>query len=84
MESRYDHWIRSIKLAGINTLFKVNCVEWEDEWIPMKASRERERERERELLDKVMCGMIHNMHIDTLSWKIVKGDELLLFLILAT
>ena len=43
MESRYDHWIRCIKLAGINTLFKVNCVEWEDEWIPMKTSRERER-----------------------------------------
>lgn len=41
-------------------------------------------QRERELLDKVMCGMIHNMHIDILSWKIVKGDELLLFLILAT
>ena len=41
-------------------------------------------QRERELLDKVMCGMIHNMHIDTLSWKIVEGNKLLLFLILVT
>ena len=50
----------------------------------MDSNENFQRERERELLDKVMCGMIHNMHIDTLSWKIVKGDELLLFLILAT
>jgi hypothetical protein len=39
---------------------------------------------QRELLDKVRCEMIYDMHIDTLSWKIVEGDKLLLLLILTT
>ena len=58
-QARYDMIIGSDLLneLGINIRYSNNCIEWEEDTIPMKLLGE--------LQDKVTCEMIYNMHTDS-------------------